>query len=418
MQLVNHTPFPVLAFRGIDTRDREYHVVVMRVTYRLQPDALIPGQFTPILLEDDPPGLEMEDRYRGDVGSSSLLCESDLAPFKPRCDVILTGVAHAPRGQMARQWRVGLRLGAERSAKHGGLSQREIVLDKHLTVNGPRSFRRYLREGWLIGQSEAARQVPLCYELSYGGKSVVPQPRRQDREDDAGALEFLLNEVCFLNPLGRGWQQAEYEAALREAGLEIPDERPAPQIEPEGVPVETVDVVAQPRGPLNVQQMVLVAQQYRYRPAGFGALGRVWTPRIQKAGTYDEVWLKERWPNLPPDFDMGYWNGAPEDQQIAFPPSDFWIELENLIDPSLAPNGLLSCRLPGHRAAFLFRLHSGLLIAVEPVIDTVHIDAEIPMVALVWRAAITTEMNVAVAEARFEPDPSLELFRMVPRTST
>lgn len=146
-------------------------------------------------------------------------------------------------------------------------------------------------------------------------------------------------------------------------------------------------------------------------------MGRAWTPRIQRAGTYDDDWTQKRWPYLPVDFSMGYWNCAPDDQQIGFPSSSMTIELLNLSDPALTPKGYLKCRMPGHRAAFLFHLRSGLLLGASPVIDTVHIDTAAMTIALVWRAAITVESGANVVDARFERDPSRELFRMSPRAT-
>ncbi len=78
--------------------------------------------------------------------------------------------------------------------------------------------------------------------------------------------------------------------------------------------------------------MAVIAQGYGQRPAGFGILGRAWPPRLQKAGTYDQRWLDQRWPLLPKDFGFAYWNGAPEDQQID------------------SPHGFVRAPLPGHRA--------------------------------------------------------------------
>ncbi|RWE75509.1 MAG: DUF2169 domain-containing protein [Mesorhizobium sp.] len=54
----------------------------------------------------------------------------------------------------------------------------------------------------------------------------------------------------------------------------------------------------------------------RPRPAGFGALGRGWQPRIGYAGTYDQAWIDTQWPLPPKDFDARYNLCAPADQQL------------------------------------------------------------------------------------------------------
>ncbi len=52
-------------------------------------------------------------------------------------------------------------------------------------------------------------------------------------------------------------------------------------------------------------------------PAGFGAIGRGWTPRLEWAGTFDDAWLNSQWPLLPRDFDARHYQAAPTDQQAA-----------------------------------------------------------------------------------------------------
>lgn len=415
MQLLNHTPFPALAFPGIDTSDREYRVVVIRTTYQLTPTA-VQGEFVPVLMEEAPPPLELEDRYMSAAGESSLVCESDLAPFKPRCDVLLTGTARAPDGRPHHQWPVRLRLSKGGDDHETPRTGSRFLLDKSLIVHGPRHFKKSLLGIWDVHAAEPALGVPLQYELAYGGSSIVPAPARSSPTHSKNEPEFLLNEVCFSNPLGRGWRHVDFERHAKSAGMSVSGMTPAPQIEAVDDPIQGLDLVSQPPGPLRVDQMAQIATSYRHSPAGFGPVGRAWTPRVQRAGSYDEEWLQNRWPNLPRDFDMGYWNCAPEDQQIPYPPSNLTIELLNLTDPAQTRGGLIAFRLPGHRAAVLFRLRSGLLLGATPVIDTLHIDAESLRVALVWRATVTAEMNVAVAEVRFERDPSRALFRMSPHT--
>ncbi|WP_437995533.1 DUF2169 domain-containing protein [Sorangium sp. So ce185] len=51
-------------------------------------------------------------------------------------------------------------------------------------------------------------------------------------------------------------------------------------------------------------------------PAGFDALDFMWPQRFSKIGTYDEAWLKDGFPGLAKDTDLGFFNTAPDDQQI------------------------------------------------------------------------------------------------------
>ena len=52
-------------------------------------------------------------------------------------------------------------------------------------------------------------------------------------------------------------------------------------------------------------------------PAGVGMLDIMWPQRLGHAGTYDQHWLDNYAPGLPPDLDFGYFNTAPLDQRIA-----------------------------------------------------------------------------------------------------
>lgn len=56
-------------------------------------------------------------------------------------------------------------------------------------------------------------------------------------------------------------------------------------------------------------------------PAGFGPMDIAWPQRTAKAGTYDDRWLKERYPGYPVDFDWTFFNVAQEGQRLAEFPS-------------------------------------------------------------------------------------------------
>ncbi|MCX5855952.1 MAG: DUF2169 domain-containing protein, partial [Deltaproteobacteria bacterium] len=52
----------------------------------------------------------------------------------------------------------------------------------------------------------------------------------------------------------------------------------------------------------------------RPEPAGFDVVDMMRPQRQKKTGTYDDKWLKERWPYFPDDMDYEYFNCAPADQ--------------------------------------------------------------------------------------------------------
>ena len=466
MEFVNHTPFGAAAFRGLDAQDREHDVVVVRAVYRLTPDWQLQGALppksnmvtllVPQLIDVEAPGLITADQYHGELGNSSVHVESDLAPFKPRCDVIVSGHSHAPGGVPAAKWLTRLRVSQPsrhaqaqaaprqlpwpepvedidfatrlawqevqrqhihdwlRAPSPEGRHMRELLLDKSLIVHSPRQFVRGLLGGWTLEALAPAPRVPLRWELAYGGRWQVPNPQHGQRAD---VPQHLLNEVCYLNPVGCGWMHQDLAQALKAARLPVPASFMAPQFEyaDDAIarPITQPDLTPQEAG-LSVAQMAQQATRYKHRPAGFGVVGRAWTPRIQHAGSYDQPWLEERWPNLPKDFDMGYWCTAPADQQIQFPRPDAYIELVNLADPQLCPSGHAVVMLPGHAATVVFRTASGLMLGGPCVIDTLHVDTDAMQLSVTWRASVLHAMQSRVAELRFEVDPNKSLFVAAP----
>ncbi len=62
--------------------------------------------------------------------------------------------------------------------------------------------------------------------------------------------------------------------------------------------------------------MLIGSPSEKPKPAGFGPLDMMLPSRQKKTGTYDDRWLKERWPYFPDDMDYEFFNCAPEDQYI------------------------------------------------------------------------------------------------------
>ncbi|MEX6313493.1 DUF2169 domain-containing protein [Providencia manganoxydans] len=93
MEFRNLTPFSVLNYKMLNVDDIEHHVIAMKVGYKLIPTGNN-NEYTPHVLTDLK--LEFQDQFVNQPNSSSVRLESDLAPFKPRCDVIINGMAYAP----------------------------------------------------------------------------------------------------------------------------------------------------------------------------------------------------------------------------------------------------------------------------------------------------------------------------------
>lgn len=93
MEFRNLTPFAAMQFKMLDLEDNEIYVVVMKAGYQLEPDDS--GGYRVRVCDDDAVRLSVQDEYLGKINTSSVIQESDLAPYKPACDIIVTGSACA-----------------------------------------------------------------------------------------------------------------------------------------------------------------------------------------------------------------------------------------------------------------------------------------------------------------------------------
>ena len=123
----------------------------------------------------------------------------------------------------------------------------------------------------------------------------------------------------------------------------------------------------------------------RPEPAGFGPIPDTWPQRLKKFGSFDSRYLKERWPGYPRDFDWGFFNTAPEDQQIeGYLRGDEGFSAENLHAKLPAYRG----RLPGLRVR-LFLMNGCVrtreLREIPMHLDTVWFDLDAEQLVLVWR---------------------------------
>ena len=272
MDLVNNTAFPAAVFRQLDRTARLDAVVAMRGTFDVVPGGTL-------AVSADQEAFQWEDAYEGDPDLVPLMRQGDLVPYKPGTDVTVLADACCPDPAGASAWLCGLRVLAATGAP---------LLDKQLRVTGPRWWRPRLRPHWrtLLGDREAmptvlgwdltapetARAVALDWRLARGG----PLP------DEPGAVHLG-------NPIGVGI---------------VGRAPPAPPFQP--VPAPQVEAPDAPLGDWQADPA----------PAGLGPLSPWWAVRTQHAGSGELVWLDDRRPVLPPDFDERYWQGAPPDQVV------------------------------------------------------------------------------------------------------
>lgn len=335
----NQTPFPALVFDHAFHHGEIFHCAVLKATYAIAEDGMLH------LLEDQP-ALCWNDQYYEEEGlddadeRTSVLYPSDLLPHKPRVDVLLVGHAHAPSGAPVPAWTGELRINEHK---------------KSLVFTGPRQWRHHLFGGWMLDEAEPVSQVPLRYELAYGGSWP-----RQTAFSALKAGEYFPD-----NPLGRGFFCKGYRPDPAHTYLH-------PQI------LTRDDYDATPR------------IDHQLVTAGFSPLsGSFWT-RLQKAGTYDDAWHKEQAPNIPLDMDLAFWNNAPNDQllddaDVAVPAS---IEIR-LLQLMRQPD--VTLRLPDMRPYARVDYASGDYEAYRMRLDTILIDLDKNQLSLRWHYRVSAE---------------------------
>ncbi|MCY2967094.1 MAG: DUF2169 domain-containing protein [Planctomycetota bacterium] len=286
--------------------------------------------------------LVMADEYFGEPGKSSLKRESSLAPYKPKTDVLITSDAHAPGGRPAAEWTAAVEFGQTK---------------KVIRVTGPREWRRGLL-GWNLTQPQPVTTVPVRYELAYGVEY----------------REGAANRIYDPNPVGTGFADPKVTEPVR-----------APQI----LPADAT--------PLEFGKPVPVE--------GFGPVAPGWTPRRDLAGTFNAIWEKTRWPDLPEDFSFAFYNTASTGLTL----DGFANGTETITLTNLTPRGSLTFSLPRFELAILLRFHDGRLVPAPIRLDTIHIDVPENRCFLTWRGVHPLTPPLRVLEVRMRvPDDVID----------
>jgi len=274
------------------------------------------------LAEEQVP-LVKADEFTGEPGLSATLYESDFAHHKPMCDVLVVGSAHAP-GKGTRKLTVGLEVGPIR---------------KRFEVLGDRVWsRRWFRT--VVSGPKPFKTIPLSYDRAYGGTDTGAKPDKVRTYPE--------------NPVGVGYYPLSRGKKL--IGRPLP----------------------------NTQEIGKGATRLKgkLRPMSFGPMSRNFAARVPFAGTYDQRWLDERAPHLPRDFDYGYFQSAPADQQMPYPAGGEEVRLVNL-----TASGVMRFRLPRRDLPILIVPHEGDAVQLDPVVDTVVIEPDLGRMTSTWRAS-------------------------------
>ncbi|PKM36969.1 MAG: DUF2169 domain-containing protein [Gammaproteobacteria bacterium HGW-Gammaproteobacteria-10] len=320
MDLINATRMQAAYTQGLQVDGRELLVVVIKGTFQIPEWA----NQAPELAEEQVP-LVFADTFTGEPGFSAPIYESDFAPRKPRCDVLLLGTAHAREGTPVNQIPVGLKVGD---------------FKKVFRVVGDRVWQAGIG-GIHAGPPAPFLQMPISYDRAFGGLDdfhVDPEKHGAYRP----------------NPVGLGYHQI--------LSGNLVNGSPMPNTE------ESERSITNPAGD--------------YRPMSFGPVGRSWEPRYRLAGTYDQNWTDNIFPFLPPDFDEAYFQAAPPDQQIPYLQGG-----EEIVLANLTPSGRNRFWLPKIDMPVVFFPKKGGKEESRAVIDTLIVEPDSGRFTITWRIA-------------------------------
>ncbi len=331
LEFINDTELQATWHFAFDLEGREVVYTRAKVTYQLPPEDPTnrgrPDANAPLQLAQKQLPLVEADEHFGEPGKSATRYESDFAQLKPRCDVLVIGSAYAPRQQPTRSVDVGFACGS---------------LHKTLTVSGAQYWDQTLT-GLRASDPEPFLTRTLTYDLAYGGSDVLEEKPEQC-------------ETYRQNPVGCGFYPlSAKEKKLGGKRIASIHERGRPAVEPVG----------------------------QYAPLSLTPLARNVASRLAFTGTYDEKWLNERVPLMPLDFDMRYFQCAPDDQQMPYPRGGELVMLQNL-----TPTGNTSFRLPQPQLTILYTFHNGRAVQHEAVVDTVTIEPDKGVLTMCYRASM------------------------------
>jgi hypothetical protein len=350
----NETPFMMLQCEKMGVERRFFDTVVLKGTFALAPGKLaLADEQLEIALADEPWDPDNAER-------SSLKHAGELVLTKPSTDVIVTGTARAPGGQPLPEWDAAIEV------RRGGKAQ----LAYRAQALGPRCWRHTAAKGWALTDPEPTLEVPIRYELAYGG--AYPAKRGEGKLEPEPA--WVWHDP---NPSGTGF--------FDESAMDTAVEYRAPQWQPRAHPVTAFNSEV----PLT----------------GFGPVARPWSSRLKYAGTYDEAWIQKTREEVA--------QGLPSDYAKDFDPRFFQCAHPELITPhylvgdeEIVLTGLMpgpapfTLELPG--VAVLAAMLDGKLDGYREALylDTVHLDLDATTAILCWRLTLNQAWDVRAAVLR------------------
>ncbi len=285
------------------------------------------------------PFFALVDEYYGEPKASSLRRATEICYAKSRTDIYFVDPrAVPPGGRESRTWPVHIRIGDLRSEFH---------------VTGPRVWYRSHFGSWKLSAPGLSAYVDVRYERAFGGSWT---------EGENGAI---FRE----NPVGVGFVSPRQLRDSRE--VEAPsvfDPHHPPRLP--GEPCPTV---------------------------GLTPISPSWEPRLKKAGTYDEAWLQNDWPNWPRDFDETFFNHAPPNLQYP----GFITGGEEVSISGLGTDSPQKYRIPdiGRPVLHVYCLN-GDAIELELHLDTMVFDLNQRTLDVIWRSSFLPRAQVFFSQLR------------------
>ena len=253
MEFINNTPSPALSFEGVDT-EQAFHVVVMRQTYGWDEQGLL------ILSDEQDPLCMVDEIVDPEDIMSGVLQESDLCHYKPKCDVIVTGHAYAPKRKNTKDFIAAIHVQTpnkvifaepikaakyqfealqQQQKKQGSrIAQRikgDVLIDKKLLVTGEQYIENIdesVAGGYRLfaGASSKVNKVSLNPSSSLGGycaldnehynlddideSLLIPEEERATIPIKNHTAPIAYFNQYDGNPYGSGYLTAEYIKAM------------------------------------------------------------------------------------------------------------------------------------------------------------------------------------------------------------
>jgi hypothetical protein len=358
IELINTTELPAFGFEHVLLKQRPYYIVIVKQSWQLMPGGGLRAL-------EEPRAVRVSDQFVGEPNRSAISLPTDLVPYKPEAEVVLTGHAHQATPQT--QWEVEVGLG---------------TWSKRLRVLGQRSWSRKLL-GWDLSDPLPSRQARLDYAGAYGGHFELP-PAQPDQEP--------LVVWHAPNPGGSGWLGQGHGQALTAA---------------QKAALKRLTEAGTVRAPC-VEKPTWLQREHDpgrdVEPVGFGALP-AWSPqRMDRLKGMKPI--KPDQVGYPDDFNMAHWQQTAKDQ---------WLPKEALPGGLLKLKGVLeegevSYRIPQPQALLYVRSPLVLASTLETDIDTLVIDTDARVLEVIERRLVSLEL--------FGPDLSIEVLQRASSSSS